>query len=210
MKSLYIAALASLLATAAPAVTLDFSGNICNGGNACGGSAQLDQSYGDITGVDLTYDRNVDTMAVENVFVWGSGYEEFGNAIWTDVGAGMSVTLLADAGYEVSLFSLAIAPYANRVSNTQVRILDLASNLDVFDETFTPLSIDGSTTILANATSIAGFKIFFGPDAFNAGIGGLSYEANLVQDTPPVPLPAAGWMLIAGLGGLAAAKRKRR
>jgi len=29
-------------------------------------------------------------------------------------------------------------------------------------------------------------------------------------DTPPVPLPAAGWMLLAGVGGLAAWGRRRR
>ena len=33
---------------------------------------------------------------------------------------------------------------------------------------------------------------------------GLSYEL------PPVPLPAAGWMMIAGLGGLAALRRRKR
>ena len=28
-------------------------------------------------------------------------------------------------------------------------------------------------------------------------------------DTPPIPLPAAGWMMIAGLGGLVAARRRK-
>lgn len=162
-----------------------------------------------MTGVDIIYDRNVSTVANENVYIWGTGYEEFSNAIWTDVGAGMSVTLLADVGYEVSLFSLGIAPFANRVSNTQVRIHDLALSTDIFDQTFTPISTNGSTTISPNATSTAGFQIFFGPDAFNSGIGSLSYDAQLVSGPAPVPLPAAGWLLIAGLGGLAAAKRKR-
>lgn len=30
------------------------------------------------------------------------------------------------------------------------------------------------------------------------------------DDTPPVPLPAAGWMLIAGVGGLYAMRRRRK
>lgn len=35
--------------------------------------------------------------------------------------------------------------------------------------------------------------------------------AGLTQFTPaPVPLPAAGWMLVAGLGGLAAARRRKK
>ena len=33
---------------------------------------------------------------------------------------------------------------------------------------------------------------------------------GLVPDMPPVPLPAAGWMLVAGIGGLAAMRRRRR
>jgi hypothetical protein len=34
-----------------------------------------------------------------------------------------------------------------------------------------------------------------------------SYE---VDNPPVIPLPAAGWLLIAGVGGLAALKRKKR
>ena len=30
------------------------------------------------------------------------------------------------------------------------------------------------------------------------------------EDVPPVPLPAAGWMLLAGVGGLAAMRRRRK
>jgi hypothetical protein len=41
--------------------------------------------------------------------------------------------------------------------------------------------------------------------------GSNAFEYGLVESTPaPVPLPAAGWMLIAGLGALAAAGRARR
>lgn len=48
------------------------------------------------------------------------------------------------------------------------------------------------------------------------GIGAFNDDAGFkvrsitveYDDTPAVPLPAAGWMLLAGLGGLAAAKRR--
>lgn len=44
-------------------------------------------------------------------------------------------------------------------------------------------------------------------------IGALSHISlygTPATDMPPVPLPAAGWMLIAGIGGLAALRRRKR
>lgn len=42
--------------------------------------------------------------------------------------------------------------------------------------------------------------------------GGFSHytEFGSIPGLPPVPLPAAGWMLIAGLGGLAAIRRRKK
>lgn len=40
-----------------------------------------------------------------------------------------------------------------------------------------------------------------------ANIGGVSIDPD--DDLPPVPLPAAGWMLLAGLGGIAAMRRRK-
>mgnify|MGYP001627752295 CR=1 FL=1 len=210
MKALYTAAFASIVATAAPAATFDFTGDICNGGLACANSNQIDQTYGDMVGVDAVYDRDISTAAKDNVLYWGTGYEEFSSVIWTDLSTKvMSISLIAMAGYEVTLSSLGIAPYLNRNANPQLQIVDLATASDIYNMNFTPISTDGSTTISPNATSEAGFEIIFGPDAYNSGIGFLTYDAQLIADTPAVPLPAAGWMLIAGIGGLMAARRKR-
>jgi hypothetical protein len=210
MRLIIATAMAGLLSTAASAATLDFSGDICIGGTACANGDAIDQSYGDMLGVDLMYDGDASTTAIEDVFVWGTGYEDFSDAIYTDLGTEMSLSLLAETGYEVTLTSLAIAPYLNRINDTQVRILDLATSTNIVNRMFAPLSTDGSTTITANATSSVGFSIFFGPDAYDVGIGSLSYDAQLVGQPAAVPLPAAGWMLVAGMGGLFAAKRKRR
>ena len=42
------------------------------------------------------------------------------------------------------------------------------------------------------------------------GSAGGSLDAVVLSDVAPVPLPAAGWMLIAGLGGLAAMGRRKK
>ncbi len=42
-----------------------------------------------------------------------------------------------------------------------------------------------------------------------SGTHGLSHVSHISTETTPVPLPAAGWMLLAGIGGLAAWRRKK-
>lgn len=57
------------------------------------------------------------------------------------------------------------------------------------------------------------YNMLFGNGTFGTNNGPVDYTMTFtVNETtpPPIPLPAAGWMLLAGLGGLVAAKRKRR
>ncbi|EIE49820.1 autotransporter [Salipiger aestuarii] len=60
--------------------------------------------------------------------------------------------------------------------------------------------VDGSVTALASSSNIGepGRYLF---SARNGAVG-------TAEITAPVPLPAAGWLLIAGLGGLAAMRRR--
>ena len=72
----------------------------------------------------------------------------------------------------------------------------------------------GLTNIIAKSSTV-GFRILFGPDGFNGGINDIvySYAPTVTPPPPPdvspIPLPAAGWLLLAGLGGLAAMRRRR-
>ena len=59
------------------------------------------------------------------------------------------------------------------------------------------------------------FKNLFGPQemtyAAESGVGGgLSHKTSVGDPVNPVPLPAAGWMLLAGAGALVAAGRRRK
>lgn len=209
MRILFTALTGVFLASAASAATIDFTDATCSGGGACNVGTPLDQSYGDMTGVDVIYDRDLTTSGLQDVLYWSTGYEELDGVIYTNQNAGMSVTLEAEAGYEVSLDSLLIAPYFNRTVNTQIAIIDLADGTEVYNSTFMPLSVDGSTEIsdAADWTSASGYTILFGPDAFNAGIGSITYSAQ--QLVAAVPLPAGGALLLLGLAGLGIVRRRR-
>lgn len=47
---------------------------------------------------------------------------------------------------------------------------------------------------------------------FGQGAGGLSHMSIYTSGNPtsPIPLPAAGWLMLAGLGGLVAVRRRRK
>jgi hypothetical protein len=72
-----------------------------------------------------------------------------------------------------------------------------------------PVTVSGSTGLTANVnkTSTAGFRILFGPGGYNGGINDITCSYAPKQ-TAAVPLPAAGWMLLAGMAGLAALRRR--
>lgn len=79
--------------------------------------------------------------------------------------------------------------------------LDPPSNFDIETYSFSidsSLLLDGSLSLSFNVDSGDGWAFDF---------------AELTGDlstAPAVPLPAAGWMLVAGLGGLAAMRRRKR
>lgn len=154
----------------------------------------------------MTYDGDASTAAIDPVRYWTTGYEDLPAAIWTEVGRTLSVTLAAQAGYEVSLFELVIAPYLNRTVDTKVTIVDLTTGDAVFDDEFEPLSTDGVTEISGTTwTSATGFRILFGPNAYDAGIGRITFTA---QPIAAVPLPAAGFLMLGALGALFGLRRR--
>lgn len=206
MKTILAALAALFVASSAHAVTIDFTDAACGGGS-CGNGSPLDQTYGDITGVNVIYDGNVATPTIDPVLYWSTGYEGNNPAIYVNNGVTMSITLEAEAGYEVSLESLGLAPFEDRVSDVDVVIIDLATGLEVFEDSYEPLSTDGITTISGTGwTSDVGYQLLFGPNLYNVGITSITYSATQIA---AVPLPAAGWMLLSVLGGLVALRRRR-
>lgn len=208
MKSTLAAlTLATCLAPAAGATTLDFNGMICNGGQACTNGADIDQSYGDIAGVDVQYDRTPGLAGLQNFSFWAGSYSDLTNVAYATGGA--TLTFLGLGG-GVSLTSLDLGAWPNADRQLGFSVVDLASNLEVFlSPGNTVVSGAVRSSFLLNLTSTAGFRITFLGDFFNGGVDNIVY-ASAGPVAPPVPLPAAGWLMLAGLGALAAARRMRR
>ena len=67
--------------------------------------------------------------------------------------------------------------------------------------------IEADGTFLATIAGFSGFDSYFSPiaTAFSPGVS----PPPPPPDIDVVPLPAAGWMLLASLGGLAAVRRRK-
>ncbi|KPP87117.1 MAG: putative extracellular protein [Rhodobacteraceae bacterium HLUCCA08] len=215
MRILFPLVASVMLASGAGAatMTLDFSGDICNGGGSCGSGSQIDQSYGDVAGqVDVIHDADRSLPGLQDLRHWGPGYETLDHVAYGLLnGGGLSILFDALAGYEVTVHGFDIAPYADRERDTLVQVIDMMDGTKLVYETYTPLSTAGITSFSGTWTSAAGIQINLGPDAWDIGISNIEYSVAPTQVTGPaaVPLPAAGWMLIAGLGGLGLMRRRK-
>lgn len=196
---------AASLAGMASAASLTFDGPICNG--ICTNDGLIDQSYGDIAGqLDVIYDGNRNTTAAENLRFWTTGYESLVNVAFGEQSAGgLSILLQPLSGYKVTLTGFDIAPYANRVRNTLVQIIDTATGTFLKDDAYTPLSTTGITQYSGSWMSASGLQINLGPDAWDVAIDNVNFS---VAQVSAVPLPAAGWLLGGALAGFAALRRR--
>ncbi|GGE25889.1 VPLPA-CTERM protein sorting domain-containing protein [Gemmobacter megaterium] len=98
----------------------------------------------------------------------------------------------------------------------------VAGNLYVAFLTVFGLGNAPAITTMPSGTDAPGLNYFvwnntsdpFGNSSWNyfSNLGNALFEANFTaaSNPAPIPLPAAGWMLIAGLGGLAALRRRRK
>ncbi len=131
---------------------------------------------------------------------WGLGaYNSSGDHDHHVDGSGKNDILLFTFGQAVTVTSVTFGSYSGS--------FDLYGSDNPADEDCC-ISFTGSTMDLtsygASGTTI-GLGAFYGGSKFKVREMTVTYE-----ETPVVPLPAAGWMLLAGLGGLGALKRRKK
>jgi hypothetical protein len=223
-------AFAATLAFAAPAaattVTLDFAGDICDTPtSACFNGVAISQSYGDIAGqVDVRYNADRSTPALSPLLYWSTGYETLTDVAYGSLGlGGISIALVAQTGFQITLMGFDIAPYVDNSEDTLVRVIDRKDVSFAFSQDFAPLSTEGVTSFSFSGpefTSTTGFDIWLGPDAWNVGIDNIVFSVNPIDtnggptdpvdptDPAVVPLPATALLLLGALGGLTVLRRR--
>ena len=204
---------AAFLASPAAAATLDFEGDVCDGGVACFDGAFIDQGYGDIAGIDVVYDRDVDSGGpADGLSFWAGSYSDLANVAWggssDDIGR-PSIRFLATGSSAVSVTGFDFGAYPNTDRETQYSIIDLATGTVLFASPQFTVSGTTATNVAGLWTSSVGIEIQWGPNGYNVGIDNVEY--GLATAVPPgeIPLPAGLPLLALGVGGLALLRRRR-
>ena len=200
------------LSTSAHAVVMTFDGNICDTvSTVCGLGSQISQSYGDIAGqLDVSYDNNLAvTVGDPDMFRWASDYSGLENVAYGDGGATVEIFLQPLSGWKIAGlgFDLGAHPNVNRFS--QVTVLDAGGGPALLDTGLITIPGAAPSHFTVAGESASGFRIQFGPDAFNVGIDNIAFDL-VASDVTPIPEPATWALMILGLTGAGAALRRHR
>ncbi|MFN6977666.1 MAG: VPLPA-CTERM sorting domain-containing protein [Gemmobacter sp.] len=221
---------AGLLASPALAVpySLTFDGDICSSGNGplgpCTDASGIDQSYGDVPGVvDVLYgNRNDPSVIGDNVLgqlaFWGPDYGDLTNVAYGVQSNAVAIILRPLNGLLMTLISFDLAGFLSDYES-QVTIEDGNGNVLTSTGAITVPGVGRQTfSNPGNWSSLDEIRIIWGPDGYNVGIDNINFTVTAAlppidpndPTTPAIPLPAAGWMMIAGIGALAALRRRRK
>lgn len=151
----------------------------------------------------VTVNWNPTSAGASEVLFWNGGYSGR-NAGWCQVDASCLIDLTVASGFEITLDSFSLGGYLNTDRTIAWSVTDLATNIAIAGSHL--VSGLTGTVIAPGLTSGTGFRISFGPDGYNGGITQIDYSYARVA---AVPLPAAGFLLLGALGGMAALRRRK-
>lgn len=193
------------LGASAQATTLTFAGNVCDTvGNTCVNYDSILQSYGDVAGqLDVQYDSDINNPGVSPFRYWVDQYSGLFDVAFGEVGATVEIYLQPLSGYQVTLLGFDIGSYPNSDGLSQVTLLG-GDGSAIFSTGPTTIFGNAPTHFAPGLTRTDGFRIQFGPDAFDVGIDNINFEVT------PVPEPSTWAMMILGFGAAGSMIRRRR
>lgn len=205
-------------------------------GSECVGDGQaISQDYGDQTGVDIEWNARKDfplssgSGNARPFYIAGLTDplgERFGTAWTADIPGTIIFYALDGATVGLQGFDFVRGPTNTVGFGSKYIISDLASDwspvtsplvtLDsgarqAFD--FSTLGLTSSVGIMIELGEADTTTDFGNANRFGLGIDNIAYSVTAAGTEPPgtpspIPLPAAGWMLLAGLAGLAGLRRR--
>ena len=224
-----LTSMATVLAAPALAITLNFDDttSVSSNNPFTGASASVDLSFSDV-GIGVFEVAGTVTNTTGSVPAFGAGATEatltgFGFDLLAGVdfaglftSTGNLDTLIEDADIQpFDSLDVAVADNGNFIggnANTAVEEGESSSfTFQLSSALF--LSAADLETAFNDAFLAGDLQASIRFQQVNAGAG--SDKLNFVGDDPvvqppAVPLPAAGWMLLAGVGGIAAMKRRKK
>ncbi len=217
-KALLAVSLSAGAAVSMPAhsatVLLDFSGNICGAaGNAvCTNFEQIGQNYGDTVGLDVSHRSTHLNGSTYEAFLkyWDSpSYSGLNDVAWggaDDANYRAEITFTALAGFSVSLDAVTFGSYRSVNRSLSFTVQDLGTNAVLFSSgsfnvAATPVNFAG------NLSSNTGLVLTWGPDAYDVGVDDIRLTVSTLS---VVPEPETYAMMLAGLGLLGFAARRRK
>jgi PEP-CTERM motif len=212
---------ASLLAavSGAQALTIDFgqtgSPIICTNSQdglgalaSCGNGSPISQSYGDVAGIsDITYSSPRITTP-QSLLWWASSYNNLYGVAWStgsDANSRARIEIKAlQPGQAVTISSFDLGAYPSVTRNTNINIYAIGGTTPLFSLSNMPVgnSSVSATTFTPNITVADGLWIEWADSAYNVGIDNIQYSVTVV------PEPASALLMLAGVAGLFAARRR--
>lgn len=156
----------------------------------------------------VTLDWNPTGDSDRTLVFWNGAYSGR-DAAYCVGGTDCTLDMTVAPTHTVTLASFWLGGWPNFDRNVSWSVIDLADSSVVASAIAAAVSGTTGLTVSLGLTSTTGFRILFGPDGFNGGINDITYSYTPVDNVPPIPLPAGGWLMLAGFGALAALRRRK-